>query len=173
MPISCGKLNSGRPLGCKTVGGISEVYLTEKENISGYTVNASSVITGFTMSTNKFYKFDIVKETSNYTDNLANSTTNQSTQYVQSLVLQLFKGDTSTRNIIKTLASNLLCALIKRNDGSYVVLGLTQGLELTTSNYGTGTAIADKNGYELTFTSNETEPAFEVSSTLISTITSA
>lgn len=171
MPISCGKLTSGRPLNCKTVGGIAEVYLTEKENISGYTVSATNVITGVTIGSNKFYKFDIVKETSNFTDNLTVSTANQSIIYVQTLLLKLFKGDTTTRNIIKTLASNLLCALIKLNDGRYIALGLTAGLDITTGNYNSGTALADANGYEITFTSNETEPAFEVSSALISTIT--
>ncbi len=69
MPCS---LTSGYALDCKdSAGGITEVYFIEKGNVSSIAANASGVVTGITKASGKrFWKYELPKETGNFTHNL-------------------------------------------------------------------------------------------------------
>jgi hypothetical protein len=75
---------------------------------------------------------------------------------------------TSTRNQIKVLAQNPTIRLIvetnnESNTSKYVYVGEEYGVQLLTSAGGTGTLFGDRNGYTLTFTGREPNPASFIS----------
>ena len=56
-----------------------------------------------------------------------------------------------------TLAKNRLTFVVKEGDGSYKMFGKQFGLTMENSTGTSGTALADRNGYMLTFSSQERE----------------
>lgn len=161
-------LTQGYVLDCKdSLGGITEVLFMSKQDLTTYT-EASGVITAITKAAGKvFYKYELVKETSSFVENINASVENGSIFYQQELTVILNKMQVNTRNEILLLAKNLLVAIAKDNNGKYWGLGFTKGLDITAGNSGTGTANGDRSGYTLTFTGKEAALAPEVSSSII------
>jgi hypothetical protein len=84
-----------------------------------------------------------------------------------------FKLQSSTRNQVKVLAQNPnLKVIVETNNGTvdgvgrYWLLGEDRGMQLLSGTGATGTAFGDLNGYSLTFTGQEPNPASEVSGSL-------
>jgi len=161
-------LTQGYVLDCKdSLGGITEVLFIAKADVTA-TTEASGVITAITKAAGKrFYKYELVKETSSFVENINASVENGSIFYQQELTVILNKLQANTRNEILLLAQNLLLAIAKDNNGKYWYLGQTRGLDITAGSGGSGTAMGDRSGYTLTFTGKEPALAPEVSSSII------
>jgi hypothetical protein len=71
--------------------------------------------------------------------------------------------DAEKRNQILLLAQNrdLRIAFVDQQDVTWV-MGLTRGAVMSASNAATGTAVADMNGYTLSFTAQEPQAAFPI-----------
>jgi hypothetical protein len=166
-------LTQGYVLDCKdSLGGITEVYFMSKQDLSSYTA-ASGVVTAITKASGKkFYKYELVKETSSVTETINTSVENGTIFYQQELVTILNKLQVNSRNEILLLAKNLLVAIAKDNNGKYWIMGLTNGIDMTAGTGQTGTAYGDRSGYSLTFTGKEPELAYEVSGSIIAGLTS-
>ena len=162
-------LTQGYVLDCKdSLGGITEVLFIAHQDVSSYT-EASGVITAITKGAGKrFYKYELVKATSSFVENINASVENGTVFYQQELTIILNKLQANTRNEILLLAKNLLDAIVKDNNGKYWYLGLTKGVDITAGSSGSGTAEGDRSGYTLTFTGKEAALAPEVSSGIIS-----
>ena len=164
-------LTQGYVLDCKdSLGGMTEVLFIAKADVTA-TTEASGVITAITKAAGKrFYKYELVKETSSFVENINDSVENGSIFYQQELTVILNKLQANTRNEILLLAQNLLIAIAKDNNNKYWYLGQTRGLDITAGNSGTGTAIGDRSGYTLTFTGKEAALAPAVSSGIIAAL---
>lgn len=164
--MSCA-LTQGYATSCsKGVGGAGEAYIMELDNLGGVTETAG-VITALTKVTGKrFWKYQQIRETS-YAKETPNGNEQNGTLFFQQEVgLVINRMATAVRNEIKLLALNRLVFVIKDNNGKYWMYGKGYGLQLTGGEIGTGTAMTDRNGYSLTFTGGETEPAIEVEATV-------
>lgn len=161
-------LTQGYVLDCKdSLGGITEVLFIASQDVTAYT-EASGVITAITKAAGKrFYKYELVKATSSFVENINASVENGTVFYQQELTIILNKLQANTRNEILLLAKNLLDCIVKDNNGKYWFLGLTKGLDITGGSSGSGTAEGDRSGYTLTFTGKEPALAPEVSSGII------
>lgn len=161
-------LTQGYVLDCKdSLGGITEVLFIASQDVTAYT-EASGVITAITKAAGKrFYKYELVKATSSFVENINASVENGTVFYQQELTIVLNKLQANTRNEILLLAKNLLDCIVKDNNGKYWFLGLTKGLDITGGSSGSGTAEGDRSGYTLTFTGKEPALAPEVSSGII------
>lgn len=164
-------LTSGRALDCRdSVGGIKRLLITELANKATLTTT-SGAISAFTLSTGKqFWSYEQVRETSNFSEAMLASVENGTLAYETTLTAIFNKGETSTRNQIRLLAQNRLMIIAEDRNGKYWLLGETNGAELTAGSYASGTAMGDRNGYELTFVAKEAEPMKEVASGLIATL---
>jgi hypothetical protein len=164
-------LTSGRALDCRdSVGGIKRLLITELANKATLTTTAGA-ISAFTLSTGKqFWAYEQVKETSNFSEAIQASDVNGTLAYETTLTAIFNKGETATRNQIRLLAQNRLMIIAEDRNGKYWLLGESNGAELTAGTYNSGTAMIDRNGYELTFVSKEAEPLKEVASGLIATL---
>jgi hypothetical protein len=164
-------LTSDYSFGCDVgAGGNKEAYFIEKENITGYT-ESSGTITAITKATGKiFRKYQLVLETSNWTETITGNRQNGTNFYAQAGTVIINKQQVAVRNEIMLLAKNQLVAVVKDNNGFFKLYGRDDGLMLLGGTADTGTAWADRNGYTLNFTGNERELAPFVSDATIATL---
>jgi len=167
-------LTQGYTLDCRdSLGGITEVYFIASSDVAS-TTEASGVISAITKSTGKrFYKYELTKGTSMFTETVAANVANGTLYYTTELTIILNKLQANTRNEILLLAQNRLNAVAKDSNGKYWYLGKTRTLDLTGGSAATGTAEGDRSGYTLTFSGAEAALAPEVSSAVASTLTTA
>jgi hypothetical protein len=156
-------LTTGFALDCKdAIGGVKSVRFAK---LSAYTALAATVssgeVTAFGSASTVFYKYDQLKETSSFSDDIVATINTGGLHYAPKLTVVLPKLRTAVRNEVKMLAQNRLVAIVETMDATptYWVLGGYNGLELSEGSGGTGTAAADLNGYTLTFMGLETEMA--------------
>jgi hypothetical protein len=160
-------LTQGYTLDCKdSVGGLTAVYFAPWEDLNVVT-QASGVVTALTMDTGKkFYKYELVKESSNFAEAVNTNVQNGTVFYTQTLEVILNKLQVNTRNEILLLAKNRLAVIATDNNGDNWFLGIAYGLDLTGGGSATGTAFGDRSGYTLTFTGNEKELAPKVTAVI-------
>lgn len=167
-------LTQGYSLGCREgVGGVKEVYIMEIGNLSSVT-EASGVVTAITKASGKrFWKYSLIRETSNFDEAITGNEQNGTIYYAQTGAIVLNVRQAATRNEILLLAKNNLAIVVVENTGKAFLYGKEFGLSLLTGNAATGTAWADRNGYTLNFTGNEKELAPEVQTSVLATLETA
>jgi len=165
-------ITSGFSLGCRdNTGGIKNLYI-----LSGSidTVNDASegLISGITGS-GELFKFELFRQTSDFSEAISATPENGTVFYEQTVNATFFKLQSATRNQVRVLAKNPdLKVIVETNNGSqdgvgrYWLLGEENGVQLLSGTGATGTAFGDLNGYTLTFTGQEPEPASEISGSL-------
>jgi hypothetical protein len=171
MPCS---LTSGYALDCKdSSGGITEVYFIEKANVSSV-ATASGVVTGLTKASGKrFWKYELPKETGNFTNNPQVSTENGTLFFEQGLTIVINKLSAAVNTELKLLAQNVLIAVVKDNNNKFWMLGKERGVDMAASESGSGTAFGDRSGYTLNFTGKEPDQLYEVNSSVAAALETA
>ena len=165
-------ITSGFTLGCRdNTGGISNLYILSG-SITTVTDVSEGLINGISGS-GEFYKFELFRQTSDFTEAITSTPENGTVFYEQTLNAVFFKLQSSTRNQIKVLAQNPnLKVIVETNNGTvdgvgrYWFLGEDRGMQLLSGTGASGTAFGDLNGYSLTFTGQEPNPASEISGSL-------
>ena len=165
-------LTSGYTLDCKdNIGVLKSVWFIGYNDVASVT-EASGVITAITKDAGKgFYKYQLVRNTASFTENIAGSIENGTVVFNQELLIVINKMQTSMRNEMLLLAKNNMMAVVEDQNGRYWLAGRFNGLDLLTGSVSTGLAQADRNGYSFTFSGGEKESAPEVQSSVISTLT--
>ena len=154
-------INSALPLDCmNAMGGLKTAYFLGGE-ITSTTVVAGEItaISG----TGSFYEFQLAKDTAFFNEAINVSNTAGTVYYEGVLTVVLQKMDAEKRNQILLLAQNrdLRIAFVDQQDVTWV-MGLTRGAVMSASNAATGTAVADMNGYTLSFTAQEPVAAYPI-----------
>ena len=164
-------VTAGFTLGCRdNTGGIRNLYI-----LSG-SISSVSGSTGYITSisgSGVFYKYELFRQTSDYSEAITSTPENGTVFYEQTANAVFFKLKSATRNQVSVLAKNPnLKVIVETNNGStdgigkFFLLGQENGVQLLSGTGQTGTAFGDLNGYNLTFTGQEPEPASEVSASL-------
>lgn len=165
-------LTQGYSLSCRdSAGGIKSVYFIEFGNVSGVTESNGTVSAIAKANGGRFYKYNLQRATGNWEEAYNDSAENGTSFHTQTLSIILNKMQAATSQEIALLAQNRLLAVVEDRNGKYWLLGQENGLERSGGRAGSGTAMGDRNGYELTFTSDNVDPANEVSSGIISALT--
>jgi hypothetical protein len=168
-------ISSGEVLGCSdSIGGIKKVYIAGGPGeITGYTYNSAGAITGATSTTGTtLYGFELKRNTSSLTQTVTKSYENGTVYFEQVLEVVLFKYDQEKRDKMKVLSQNdnLQIIAIDQNDVQYL-LGQVNFSYLSGGAATSGLALGDRNGFSLTFTAQEAEPARVITGTLASVFT--
>lgn len=160
-------ITSGYSIDCReNIGGVSAVYIAEFGNITSY-AEVSGLVTGITKAAGKrFYKFEVPRATANTSSNATASEENGSVFYTHQVVLPLNKRDSTTANVVRTLAKNKLMVVTLDMDGNYRMYGGDHGLYLASTESGSGTAAGDRNGYNITLTGVEPDDFLQVSASV-------
>ncbi|WP_445780481.1 hypothetical protein, partial [Shewanella sp.] len=158
-------------------GGVKNLYILSG-SVSSIT-NASEGLINAMTGSGEFFKFELFRQTSDYTETITSTPENGTIFYEQSVNAIFFKLQSATRNQMKVLAQNPnLKVIVETNNGStdgvgkYFYLGQENGLQLTGGTGATGTAFGDLNGYTLNFVGQEPAPASEISGSDLSVIMS-
>lgn len=144
------------------MGGIVEVYIANKADVTGVTV-ADGKITAITMAASaKFKTYSFARQagslTSTYTIDKPNGVT-----FVQSdLVLPFNRMETAKRVEISALAAGELACIVKDANGLYWFLGKDEPMLASAGDGQTGTARTDRNGYSITLQDTSAEMPLEV-----------
>ncbi|NBU34553.1 hypothetical protein EBZ38_16720 [bacterium] len=166
MPTPC-QITSGYTLGCRdNIGSIKNLFILSG-SVTAIT-NASEGLIQTLTGSGSFFKFELFRETSDFAENLTVTPENGTIMYETTTNAVFFKMQVSTRNQIRLLSGNQnIKMIVETNNGDalskFVYVGRDNGVTLTTSAGGTGTAMSDRNGYALTFVGREPEPSSFIS----------
>lgn len=162
-------ITAGFALGCRdNAGGIKSLYILSGSLPESGVTETSGEVTSLT-GTGVFYQFDLTRGTSDFTETINGSTENGTVFYESTINAVFLKMQSALRNQMKILAQNpdLKIVVETNNAGDsgdkFFYVGKTYGAQLNGGQGQTGTAIGDANGYTLTFTAQEPEPAQPIS----------
>lgn len=168
--MSC-SLTQSFTLGCEdSAGGIAKFFLGNMVTDFVATQNASGMVTAITGTGLEYYTYEAPRNTGNWTENITVSEENGTHFVQQTATVVLNKTEQAKRNEILLLAQAKLSVIVLDNNGKYWLLGQNTGVRLQTNESGSGTARGDRNGYVLTFNSEENHLAAEVDSSIISAL---
>lgn len=151
----------GTTKNCDTpvVGGVSEIWLSDRQSILSRTLDVDGAVDVYTMDTGEvFYKFEVASNQTNFVE-----TTQESGEVTQQIVFVLEGRDQEKRNIINRL-KKCRCGVTvihKENTGIYWTWGFddTDEAKLLTNVSDSGTAKADINTMTVTLQASATEEA--------------
>jgi len=162
-------ITAGFSLGCRdNAGGIKSLYILSGSLPETGVTETAGQVTDLS-GTGIFYQFDLTRGTSDFTETINGSTENGTVFYESTINAVFLKMQSSLRNQMKVLAQNpdLKLVVETNNAGTegdkFFYVGKVYGGQLNGGQGQTGTAIGDANGYTLTFTAQEPEPAIPVS----------
>ena len=169
--MSC-DITSGFALSCRdNTGGIKNLYILSG-SITSITDASEGLIEEISGS-GEMFQYELFRQTSDFSEAINATPENGTVFYEQNVNATFFKLQSATRNQIRVLAKNPeLKIVVETNNGSvdnvgrYWLLGEENGVQLLSGTGQSGTAFGDLNGYTLTFTGQEPEPASELSGSL-------
>jgi hypothetical protein len=153
--MSC-LITNGREEVCKeSIGGLQAVYFINYSSGS-FDKNTDGEVddlTGYTV-----YKYEL-KGTSAYTETVNSSRDNGTTFFSQELTLNLKKLTNEMTTQLKLLAYGRPQIIVHTKNGEALLVGETEGADLTAGTIQTGAGLGDLFGYSITFTGTEALPA--------------
>lgn len=170
--MSC-SITSGITLSCKdSQGGIDYLYISDLPTYDTITVDAEGIVTSLDASGTPvaitFYKYEVPKQSSSFTETINADNTAQTVFYQQDALMVFTKMEAAKRDQIKLLAQNpSLLVVVKDGNGKFWSVGITRGAELSAGTTSTGTAYGDRNGGEITLTGLEPNPSYEVAAAFV------
>ena len=156
-------LTTGRNEPCKdSVGGLSGVYFINYTTASftetAGTATADPLLTGVPSGSNLYY-YEL-KGNSSYAESVNSSRDNGTTFFNQELTLNLKKLTNEMTTALKTLAFGRPQIIVVTNSGDALLVGKSEGADLTAGSIQTGGAFGDLYGYSgIVFNGMEKLPA--------------
>lgn len=156
-------LSLGRLEPCKdSVGGLKAVYFINYDEAAytDATFDADEVLTNWTTFTANAYKYEL-RGANNFDEANEVSRDNGTSIWTGTGTIVLKKQDSATRKELKLMAYGRPIVITEGYDGQFKVYGLQNGCDVSVGT-ASGAAMADLNGYNISVTSMEKEPAFFV-----------
>lgn len=166
----CNVVSGGITKGCENnVGGIRRAWFGNFENLDQEAIvhgSPTRTITslGLVNAAQKLQLFEFAKNSSNYTENEAN-TDDGNTLVTQVINLIFSRREQAKRDVLVVLGKGKpdLSCIVEDSNGKFFLFGEENGVNLTSNEGGSGTVKTDRNGYSVTFTGEEPELASEIS----------
>lgn len=166
--MSC-EISHGRVEECKdSVSGLKAIYiinyddLNEDSAVFDTTLDQEDQLDTWTpVDTStplNIYKYEL-KSTANALNTTINaSRDNGTTFFTQELVVNLKRQDVVTHKQVKLLSYGRPRIVARSMTDQFFLLGFAQGCDVSAGTIGSGAALGDFNGYQLTFTAEEELP---------------
>ena len=166
--MSC-EISHGRVEECKdSVSGLKAIYiinfddLNEDSAVFDTTLDQEDQLDTWTpVDTStplNIYKYEL-KSTANALNTTINaSRDNGTTFFTQELVVNLKRQDVVTHKQVKLLSYGRPRIIARTMTDQFFMLGFAQGCDVSAGTIGSGAALGDFNGYQLTFTAEEELP---------------
>lgn len=150
-------LTSGRTEPCKdAVGGLKNVYFCDfiEDSFTVTAGEATAIDAGLTVT----YQYTLNSNENVFNQNPTSSRETGTTTFAQSLTISLKKQTQASAEEIHLLLKSRPVIVVQDRMGNYVVMGISDGTD-GTGEILSGGSKEDFNGYKLTFTATEVEPA--------------
>lgn len=166
--MACNQTLSGLVKDCSpSMGGITEVLLANREDVSAVTA-VSGKISEITMASSaKFKRYTFARNTGSMTSTYTIDQASGVKYVTTDLLLQFNRMETAKRVEISALAVNDLVAIVEDANGIYWYLGYDEPVNASAGDGQTGTARGDANRYTITLQDNSKEMPMEVDSTIV------
>ena len=161
------EISHGRVEECKdSVSGLKAIYIVNFDDLNedsatfdtGTTDEEDELVTWTPDAPLTMYKYEL-KSTANALNTTINSSRdNGTTFFSQELVVNLKRQDVVTHKQVKLLAYGRPRIIARTYTDQFFMLGFAQGCDVSAGTIGTGAALGDFNGYQLTFTAEEELP---------------
>jgi len=172
--MACNSLSIGRALPCtSSVGGIKAIYVAPFNSLGALTIVSGQVTAIGNDGSVDLYKYDL--ESSNGLEQAVTaSAENGSVYYEQTLTMTLKKLDLLSQQELIDLIKSRTQIFVEDYNGNYFLMGATNGVQSSGGSITTGQAYGDLSGFSgLTFTAQETLPAFFVTASVVTANASA
>ena len=167
--MSCSILSTGRNLPClKSVGGIKSIILVDFGTLGTLALTGAEVTT--ISETPAAYQYLVKPGSSGMEETITASAENGTVYYDQNVNIQLQKLDKDTQAELQDVAKGNPHVFVQDFNSNYFLVGAYNGADVSAGTIGTGTALADFTGFNLTFTAQEQLPAFFCASAVISAL---
>jgi hypothetical protein len=164
--MSC-EISHGRVEECKdSVSGLKAIYIINYDDLNednatfdtGTTDEEDELVSWTPAAPLSMYKYEL-KSTANALNTTINaSRDNGTTFFSQELVVNLKRQDVVTHKQVKLLAYGRPRIIARSMTDQFFMLGFAQGCDVSAGTIGSGAALGDFNGYQLTFTAEEELP---------------
>jgi hypothetical protein len=171
--MSC-DITHGRVEECKdSVSGLKAIYIINFDDLNEDTATFDTgtpgeedeLVTWTPASALTMYKYEL-KSTANALNTTINaSRDNGTTFFAQELVVNLKRQDVVTHKQVKLLAYGRPRIIARSMTDQFFMLGFAQGCDVSAGTIGTGAALGDFNGYQLTFMAEEELPPLFIAAT--------
>ena len=169
--MACVSFSGGIAKDCaNNIGGLTKVYLTDFDNITGFTQSGGTVSTITMAAMTDFYEFEFNRNSATFTEDLVKSVEAGSALFEQTLTLTIPRRDVTKRNTLSLLTQRDLAVIIKDSNGLYWYPGEVEGMYLSESTSTSGTAKADGSNYVLTLKGFEQDRASAVNPAIIAAL---
>jgi hypothetical protein len=164
--MSC-EISHGRVEECKdSVSGLKSIYIINYDDLNednatfdtGTTDEEDELVSWEPAAPLSMYKYEL-KSTANALNTTINaSRDNGTTFFSQELVVNLKRQDVVTHKQVKLLSYGRPRIIARTMTDQFFMLGFAQGCDVSAGTIGSGAALGDFNGYQLTFTAEEELP---------------
>ena len=169
--MACNQTLSGLVKDCSpSMGGITEVLLANREDVSAVTADTGKVTEITMASSAKFKRYTFARNTGSMTSTYTIDQASGVRYVTTDLLLQFNRMETAKRVEISVLAVNDLVAIVKDANGIYWYLGYDEPVNASAGDGQTGTARGDANRYTITLQDNSKEMPMEVDSTIVAAL---
>ena len=156
-------LSQGYVLDCRdNAGGAREIRIAGVNDVEEFTVTASVVTAVTNVATKRWWSWKPAKDTVygkfTPTANIQNGTL----FYAQEVAMAVNKLQTNLSIEIGNISKNTIYIALKDSNGKYWLYGYRNGMDVTGGEHGTGTAMGDRNGYNIVWTGQEPEMPLEI-----------
>ena len=166
-------LNAGHVLDCADgIGGIKTIYIGNFDEDTVYSLDVDNQITGVTSGAT-YYTFEVPNESSSYVETATKSIENGTLFFTQTLSFPINGYTKDERNLMLILAKARTTIITLTQSGQYLVLGKSNGMDMTTGEGGSGQAYGDRLGVNFTFEGKEPENGHIMTTAASATLTVA
>ena len=167
-------LTQGYNLDCRdSYGGVKEIYIAETSSVTAITASAGVITAIDKTGTKVFYKYNLVAHTAEADQELTPSRENGTLMVKQTIKFPINKMTVAVRNELLLLAQNRLNIVVVDNNGIGWLFGEANGMMLAPTTAKAGKLLGDRNGFELSFESDEKTLAQQVDAATLLTLTTA
>lgn len=164
--MSC-EISHGRVEECKdSVSGLKAIYIINYDDLNednatfdtGTTDEEDELVSWEPAAPLSMYKYEL-KSTANALNTTINASRDAGTTFFsQELVVNLKRQDVVTHKQVKLLSYGRPRIIARTMTDQFFMLGFAQGCDVSAGTIGSGAALGDFNGYQLTFTAEEELP---------------
>ena len=170
--MSCSNLTAGILDLCNDgFGGIEAIFLANgpvDSFVETAGVVSDIVVGGSSLVPADFFKYEVPRQTSTINETITATQENGTVTYDQSVTMVFNQMMAEKRNQILLMAqATTMVAVAKDSNGKYWSIGLELGAYMSAGTATSGTAYADRNGYEITISGMEKAPMFEVTDSIV------